>query len=67
MKNWGLDQTGFTVVPTLIFDTTKAKALYADYHNPTNWWFFRTSMNKSRHVQIIYLAYQYINCREKTR
>ena len=28
MKNWGLDQIGFTVVPTLIFDMTKAKALY---------------------------------------
>ena len=29
MKNWGLDQIGFTVVPTLIFDmTSKARALY---------------------------------------
>ena len=28
MKNWGLDQIGFTVDPTLIFDMTKAKALY---------------------------------------
>ena len=28
MKNWGLDQIGFTVVPTLFFDMTKAKALY---------------------------------------
>ena len=28
MKNWGLDQIGFTVVPTLIFDMTKAKARY---------------------------------------
>ena len=26
MKNWGLGQIGFTVVPTLIFDMTKAKA-----------------------------------------
>ena len=31
MKNWGLDQIGFTVDPTLIFDMTKAKALYALY------------------------------------
>ena len=31
MKNWGLDQIGFTVVPTLIFDMTKAKALYLPY------------------------------------
>ena len=28
MKKWGLDPIGFTVVPTLIFDTTEAKALY---------------------------------------
>ena len=31
MKNWGLDQIGFTVVPTLIFDMTKAKALHQKY------------------------------------
>ena len=28
MKNGGLDPIGFPVVPTLIFDMTKAKALY---------------------------------------
>ena len=39
MKNWGLDQIGFTVDPTLIFDMTKAKALYpfaACYHTKAN-------------------------------
>ena len=33
MKNWDLDPIGVAVVPTLIFDTTKAKALY----NPKQW------------------------------
>ena len=36
MKNWGLDQIGFTVVPTLIFDMTKAKALYRCFDESTH-------------------------------
>ena len=33
MKNWGLDQIGFTIDPTLIFDMTKANALYVKLLN----------------------------------
>ena len=36
MKNWDLDPIGVAVVPTLIFDTTKAKALYVVY-TPKQW------------------------------
>ena len=39
MKNWGLDLIGFTVVPTLIFDMTKAKALYVPCEKQCSFYF----------------------------
>ena len=33
IKNWEVNPMGFPVVPTLIFDRTKAKALYYDKGN----------------------------------
>ena len=61
MKNWGLDQIGFTVDPTLIFDMTKAKALYVTKSCQITKNFGKTSIGKKADKELFMLENTYRN------